>query len=147
MKKQSGVSLVELMIVVAILGIIVSISVPYLKTYKVRTARGADCKVPLAEMAIALEKYHDRNGVYTTTIGDINFSQYSATDASDSKYEYEIAAGTTGNINSSYVISCKKVAANNLDTDCGTLTLDNFGRKGMTDAVTGSTRSAEDCWR
>ncbi len=148
MKKQSGFTLVELMIVVAIIGVLTAVAIPVFDNYQVRTARGAECKKALYEIAFELEKFHERNGTYTTAIGGagVNYDQYSHEDSTQAAYRYEITAGTTNNIANSFRVICRKHTKNR-DKDCGELTLDNFGREDMTAAVGGSTRTVEACWR
>lgn len=152
MKKQLGFTLVELMIVVAIVGVLSAIALPAFQTYQVRTIRGDECKKPLYEIALELEKFHQLNGTYTTAFGSdpatkINYKEFSdPADTAGSNYKYVITKGTTANIQNSFLITCKKQTSN-ADIDCGDLTLDNFGREGMPVVPTGSTRTAEVCWR
>ena len=147
MKKNTGFTLIELMIVVAILGVLAAVSMPLISVYKIRTERGVECKTPLYEIAAALEKFEERNGTYTQTFGtdpatDINYDSSPA----GSDYTYSIAAGTTSDIRTSYVVTCNKVGgANHRDEYCSNMHLDNFGRESMDAAI--SDRSSEDCWR
>ena len=143
MKRQIGFTLVELMVVIAIIGVLAAIAVPAFDTYQDRTYRGDECKRPLYEIAIELEKYHEVNGTYPSAINVANVN-YDGTSASG-RYTYTIAAGTTGNLATSYLMSCVQATAT--DTDCGTLTLDNFGREGINPDPSPTGRTAEDCWR
>lgn len=149
MNRNAGFTLVELMIVIAIVGVLSAIAIPTFTAYQVRTDRTDQCKKPLYEIAMELEKFRQLQGSYTTSFGnnaatDILYNQLSA--AENARYQYEIAAGTTGNIQNSFLITCVKTAANQ-DTTCGNLTLDNFGREGMVDPVAGSIATAQTCWR
>lgn len=139
MKKNLGFTLVELMIVVAIIGLLSIVSLPMIKNYTARTERVDECKKPLYEIALEQAKYRELNGTYTTNIADLN---YPAT-SSGGKYTYTLEDGTTNSIASSFLVTCEKDATKNIDVDCGNLTLDNFGREG----VDGGTKSAEACWR
>lgn len=149
MNRNAGFTLVELMIVIAIVGVLSAIAIPTFTAYQIRTDRTDQCKKPLYEIAMELEKFHQMQGTYTTSFGnnpatDIVYNEFSA--AADAKYQYTIAAGTTGNIQNSFLITCVKTAANQ-DTTCGDLTLDSFGREGMVNPVAGSIATAETCWR
>lgn len=151
MKRQSGFTLIELMIVVAVIGVIAMVAIPAIQGYSIKTYRIAECKNPLYEIAIDLEKFRSVTGSYTTTIGanpvtDIVYDEFSREDTTTAKYKYVITAGTTGNISNSFLITCEKQAGNN-DIDCGDLTLDNFGREDMVNTPTGSDRTPEACWR
>jgi len=77
MQKQLGVSargagftLIELMIVVAILGIIAAIAVPSYTQYVERT-RATDAQGALTSLASSLERFHTQNSTYAgATVGD-----------------------------------------------------------------------------
>lgn len=62
-RRQQGVTLIELMIVVAIIGIIAAIALPSYNNY-VENARAADAKSALMSLANALERYHTQNTTY-----------------------------------------------------------------------------------
>ncbi|KMQ73639.1 type IV pilin protein [Marinobacter subterrani] len=62
-KRQSGITLIELMIVVAIIGIIAAIALPSYNRY-VENARAADAKSALMSLANAMERFHTQNMTY-----------------------------------------------------------------------------------
>lgn len=76
MQKQRGISahgagftLIELMIVVAILGIIAAIAVPSYTQYVERT-RATDAQGALTSLASSLERFHTQNSTYAgATVG------------------------------------------------------------------------------
>jgi len=55
--KQSGVTLIELMIVVAIIGIIAAVGLPSYQNYVVQTNR-TECQSALVQMANAMERFY-----------------------------------------------------------------------------------------
>lgn len=63
MKKQSGITLIELMIVVVIIGILATIALPSYRQYIERT-RAGDAQSALMSLANAMERYHTQNGTY-----------------------------------------------------------------------------------
>ncbi|MFA0810493.1 type IV pilin protein [Microbulbifer epialgicus] len=63
MKRQSGFTLIELMIVVAVVGILAGIAWPSYLNH-VRTASRADAQGALMGLAQAMEKHYTQNGSY-----------------------------------------------------------------------------------
>ena len=70
-KLQTGFTLVELIIVVAIISILASIAIPAYNGY-IETSKRSDAQASLMALAIAQEKYRATNPTYTTVIGDLN---------------------------------------------------------------------------
>ncbi len=63
-KRQRGLTLVELMVVVAVMAIIATIAYP-IYTNQVQKTRRADAKVVLESVAMAEERFYTINGSYT----------------------------------------------------------------------------------
>jgi type IV pilus assembly protein PilE len=63
MNKQQGFTLIELMIVVAILGILLAIAVPQYSSYVVKTRR-VDAQQEIVSYGQSLERYYTANGTY-----------------------------------------------------------------------------------
>lgn len=70
-KLQTGFTLVELIIVVAIISILASIAIPAYNGY-VETSKRSDAQASLMALAIAQEKYRATSPTYTSVIGDLN---------------------------------------------------------------------------
>ncbi len=136
MKRQAGFTLIELMIVVAIVGVLAAIAFPAFQTYSDRASRTANCKGPLLEIAIEMEEFHAVNRTYPP-VGLLSATTIPY-DGSRGDYVYEIAESTA----TTYVLQC--TIPSDKDTDCGSLRYDNFGRKSAPNATD---RSSEECWR
>ncbi|MBI4665992.1 MAG: prepilin-type N-terminal cleavage/methylation domain-containing protein [Nitrospinae bacterium] len=65
MQKKEGFTLVELLIVVAIIGILAAIAIPQFAAYRAKSYCSA-VKSDLANLAIAEEAYFTDNNAYTT---------------------------------------------------------------------------------
>jgi len=67
-KSEKGFTLIELMIVVAIIGILAAIAIPQFAKYREK-AYDAGAKADLSHLATSLESYFLDNGTYTTDQG------------------------------------------------------------------------------
>ncbi len=70
LSKKEGFTLVELLIVVAIIGILAAIAIPQFAAYREKAYCSA-IKSDLANLAISEEAYFTDNNVYTATIATI----------------------------------------------------------------------------
>ncbi len=148
MNKQTGFTLIELMIVVAILSVISTVGMMSYRTYAAKGERDRGCVMVLPEMARDLELYKQVNGAYTTDFNELNkilksSREWSAIPVDTTlTHKYSIALANGG-----FIISCTPTRLENgLDlTGCGILTYDNFGRRDVS-AVEGG-KSKDSCWR
>ncbi|RZQ56324.1 type IV pilin [Pseudidiomarina tainanensis] len=116
-KKLSGMTLIELMIVVAIIGIIAAIAYPNFTDY-VKQSRRADAMGELLKLQMAQEEYRLRNTSYAT-IADLGFT------SSSEFYTFstsDIAAET-------YTLTATAKGAQVSDTECVTMSINQNDQK------------------
>ena len=131
MLKQKGFTLVELMIVVAIVGVLAAIAVPNYRTYALKANR-SDCKVGLLEQADLQERYYLRNNTYALDTATL----YGATPPLSP--EGICAMTVTSGDTNGFVATATALGGQLGDTGCTVLTLNQAGVKGPATAAT--------CW-
>lgn len=138
-----GLTLVELMIVVAIIGIIAAIAYPSYQDY-VRESRRADGHAALTRLASQQERFFSNRNTYTTTLtAAANGLGYpNPPTSADGFYTLAAAACAGGTIATCYVLTATPAGVQMADAgDCTTITLDSTGAQGSTGAL-----PAVDCW-
>lgn len=136
--KQDGFTLIELMVVVAIVGILAMIAYPSYEL-SVMKSRRSEAREALLMVAGLEERYMTANNRYGTGSviglgGDTKITDHEA-------YKIEITLNNSG---SGYVATATPLGRQNtLDQACGTLSYDNIGNK----EVTGnSSKPLSECW-
>lgn len=137
-----GVTLLELMIVVAIIGILAAIAIPNYQTYQERTRR-ADATSDLVELAQWLERYRVNQNTYAADPADLPITQ--SPQQGNAVYTLGFDLNNSGNpVAETTRFRIRAVPNNpgpNADDGCGTLTLTHTGERGASEG------DVADCWR
>jgi type IV pilus assembly protein PilE len=134
-KHKTGFSLIELVIAMAVIGILASIAYPsYVR--QMQQARRADCEAALMQLASVMERDFSRNNQYQNLIAAGNFSGQCPIDGGAASYNlgYQALTATT------YTLQATPSGAQAGDP-CGTLTLTNTLQKGQ------SSGTLAECWQ
>ncbi len=139
--KENGFSLVELLIVIAIVAILAAIVYPSY-TDSVRKTKRSDAQVALSRAATFQEREYSENNAYSTTMADLGGA------TSDEGYYTISASIPTSCAPSCYLLSATPATggAQTADTECWTMTLDHTGRKASANKA-GTANPAGTCWR
>lgn len=131
--RQKGFTLIELMITVAIVGILAAIAYPSYQEYVLRGNR-AEGMAMLSDAAARQERYFSQNNTYADTVEDLGMDE----DSSHDLYRLSIADATT----TTYSLTATAIGIQAGDSKCGNLGLDQAGEK----SASGS-EDASYCWR
>ncbi len=130
-KSSGGFTLTELMIAVAIIGIIAAIGYPSYQNY-VRESRRAEGRNMLLDAANRQERYFADNNAYTSNMTQLG---YGADPAISENSYYSVDATSTA---TSYDLTATAQGVQAGDSGCATLTYSSTGAKGSTGGDT--------CW-
>ena len=142
-QKQKGFTLIELMIVVAIIGILAAIGYPSY-TESVAKSRRGNAQAEMLALSSALERYYTQNNHYSNAAvagadtGAPNPAIYRVDNEITPFYTITISA--VGNADTAQTYTLSAVPAGNMVGDrCGTMTLNSAGVK--------TPANPTDCWR
>jgi type IV pilus assembly protein PilE len=139
--KTLGFTLIELMIAVALVGIIAAVALPSYSSY-VKRGNRSEGRAFLMDIAAKQERFYSDNNQFTTTIGStgIGYSEPTSCTASGTQSEsclYTLTVATA-NSNQQFTLTATPTFS---DTECGALTLTQDGTRGE-----GGSLAVEDCW-
>lgn len=152
-KRPRGFTLIELMIVVAIVGILATFAFPSFNNYLVKSRR-AEAKAMLQQAALWMERNqtatfrYDRDitgaEINNAKLATMGFSKTPTTGTTH--YEIQFAAISQN----AFVLSATpKGSQATDDATCGTLALNSAGLRGQLEGTSGvkATDTTEECWR
>jgi type IV pilus assembly protein PilE len=115
---EKGFSLIELMIALAILGIVIAVALPSYRGNVIKAKRG-DAQQTLSSHAQALERYYSTNGRYVTAVDGTTCGV--AAQAATANYTFSATCA-----NNTFTVTATPVSGSGQAGD-GTLTIDNIG--------------------
>lgn len=149
--KQAGFTLVELMIVVAIIGVIASIAYPGYQSFVVSSNRSV-AQADLMALAAALERHRAATFTYQgaaagggNTGAPAIFHTFSPSSEPAANKQYDLKIDTVSASGASYIITAEPVSGTNQSSD-GDLFLFSDGRKAWDKDNNGALADSEYCW-
>jgi len=124
MLKQNGFTLIELMMVVAVVGVLMGVAYPSYQNHMLKTKR-SDCKAGLMRVADLQERYYLRNNTYAADTATL----FGAAGQQLSPEEVCELVVTSGDSNT-FVLTANALGGQLNDTGCTALTLNQAGTKG-----------------
>ncbi|RDH82586.1 MAG: hypothetical protein DIZ80_09890 [endosymbiont of Galathealinum brachiosum] len=123
MLKHNGFTLIEVLIVVAIVGILASVVIPSYQEFVLETKR-TDGKAALLDMGDRQERYYSQNNTYASSTALL----YGAAGTQLSPKEFYVLTINSGDTNA-FLITATAQAEQTDDTACITMTYNQAGAK------------------
>lgn len=137
-KQQAGLTLIELIITVAIIGILAAVAWPYFESQK-RKQNRTEAIAALTRAAQEQERLLSDNGAYSAAGFPYDSAGLSPSD-SGGRYSISISLVCAANTGPNcYTLTATTQSTQAQDTECATFVLDHLGRKT-------STGGGTNCW-
>jgi type IV pilus assembly protein PilE len=137
-----GVTLIELMVVVAVIGTLAAIAVPSYRRYLLRSQR-SEAKIALMALQTAEEKFYLQNNTYTNNVTAVPPTGLGLQAVSETG-KYDIAITTFPADGQSYVATASPRAGGGQsdDTQCANFTITERGVRGVSGPF-----GSQACWK
>lgn len=140
---QQGFTLIELMITVAIVGILASIAYPSYSRYVVKSNRAA-AEGFITSVTSKQQQYLLDARAYATDMATLGYTSANIPREVSKNYGVTLTADNTPGTPPTYTVTATPIPGGSQasnDTKCGALTLDQAGTKGKS-----GTGTVADCW-
>jgi len=136
MIRNNGFSLIELMVVVAIVAILAGIALPSYQD-SIRKSRRVVAQNALLDLAAKQERWYLQNNQYNGNVGSLIDGTAAATyTPPDGFYQVTVSTATPApcpaGANTCYLFTATAIDSQAADTDCATFTLNSLGNKAST---------------
>lgn len=137
MNKSRGFTLIELMIVVAVIGILAAVALPSYTRYVLKSHRSSAITAVL-DVASREARYYTTNNTYTNSLTALGYTSdpMPLTDSSNHYYDLSVTA-----VSSTGFTVRAAPAGNQVNDTCGTFSYTDLGVKSI------SSGTLSDCWK
>jgi type IV pilus assembly protein PilE len=139
-----GVTLMELLTVIVVIGILGAIAIPSYRNYLLRAQR-TDATAALLRIAAAQEKFYLQNNTYTTVLGSSGLNLSTTTPPTSERGWYVLNIPTASAAAYTATATAPATSPQFKDTDCRIFTVMDTGQRDATNAAGTSNMAA--CWR
>ena len=138
MDKNTGFSLIELMIAVMIVGVLAAIAIPSYQQY-VADSRRIEAQSLLLEVSGKQVRYHSENNTYIDKIGDLGYGAAGSNSFETQSKAYDVTVTDAGNRSFTLTATPKN---QQVDDECESLIYNSAGQK----LVSASGIDPAECW-
>lgn len=140
-REFNGFSLIELLIAMAIMGILVAVAMPVYTNSVIRSNR-SEAKNELMQVAAEQERFFSSNNIYTNDATPLLTPNVASRDRTTTNawYLISVEACAGGAITNCFIATATPQGTQTVDV-CTTLTITNTGVRGATGSTT------DDCWQ
>lgn len=141
---SGGFTLIEVMVVVAIVGVLLAVALPGYRQYVERGDR-ASARAGLLEAQQFMERFYVANDSYSTDKGGTAVAlpaRYASVPVESPRYSLSVAASAS--TPNQYTLTATPLQTVN---KCGNLTLEHTGAKGISSPASATTAQIAECWK
>ena len=125
--RQRGLTLIELMIAVIIVGVLAAIGYPSYQQF-VRKSKRSDAHSVLSKLAADQERLYSNSRTYTEDLTDLGYANAGSTTSPEGYWSASVVDGNDADLVASFTLTASPIGTH-VDDECNTLILTSLGEK------------------